>query len=84
MNFLTDVNLIKHLLDLTFEFKHIIQFNNKFPTDYFIDTQAYFEKTQDIATYFTPPELFDIVRSLTTIKSIINFFKNEFMIFHFF
>ncbi len=77
MYFQTEIEIIQHQLDLSFEFKHIIQYTDNFPTSYFIDTNAYFEKTQDIATYFTPKELFDIVRSLTTIKSIINFFKND-------
>ena len=75
--FLTDLKVIEHQLDLTFEFKHIIQFKDNFPTSYFIDTQTYFERTENIGTYFIPIELFDIVRSLSTIKSIINFFKND-------
>jgi len=77
MQFLTDVDLIQYLLNLTSEFKHIVQFKDNFPTSYFIDTKSYFEKTQSIGTFFSPKELFDIVRSLSTIKSIINFFKND-------
>ncbi|MCF6366154.1 MAG: Smr/MutS family protein [Bacteroidales bacterium] len=77
MSFLTDVNTIQYLLNLTFEFKHIVQFKDNFPVSYFIDTKSYFEKTQNIGTFFSANELFDIIRSLTTIKSIVNFFKND-------
>ena len=77
MTFLTDAEKIKQALDLTSEFKYIVQFKDNFPTSYFIDTQEYFEKVKNIGTYFTEKELFDIVRSLSTVKAIINFFKND-------
>ncbi len=77
MTFLTDAEKIKQALDLTSEFKYIVQFKDNFPTSYFIDTQEYFEKVKNIGTYFTEKELFDIVRSLSTLKAIINFFKND-------
>ncbi|MCD6557165.1 MAG: Smr/MutS family protein, partial [Bacteroidales bacterium] len=37
----------------------------------------YFGKVKNIGTYFSEKELFDIVRSLLTVKAIINFFKND-------
>ena len=77
MTFLTDAETIENLLNLTSEFKYIIQFKDNFPTNYFIDTQKYFEKVKNIGTYFTEKELFDIIRSLTTVKAIITFFKND-------
>lgn len=77
MQFLTEIKEIENLLNLTSEFKYIIQENINFPISFFIDTQSYFEKTNSIGTFFTAKELFDILRSLNTIKSIINFFKND-------
>ncbi len=77
MKFLTEIEEIEKLLNLTSEFKNIIELNKNFPVSYFIDTKSYFEKTESIGTYFSAKELFDIVRSLNTIKSILNFFKNE-------
>ena len=77
MTFLTDYDLIKNLLTLTSEFKHLVIFKDNFPTGHFIDTQSYFERTKNIGTFFTEKELFDIVRSLNTVKAIINFFKND-------
>ncbi len=77
MQFITEIKSIENLLNLTSEFKYIIQENVNFPISYFIDTQSYFEKTNSIGTFFSAKELFDILRSLNTIKSIINFFKND-------
>ncbi len=77
MIFLTDYKQLENLLTLISEFKHIVEFKDNFPTSYFIDTQSYFEKVKNIGSFFTEKELFDIVRSLSTIKAIINFFKND-------
>lgn len=77
MTFLTDADTIEYLLNLTSEFKYIIQFKDNFPASYFIDTQKYFEKVKNIGTFFTEKELFDIIRSLSTIKAIIKFFKTD-------
>ncbi|NOZ36029.1 MAG: endonuclease MutS2 [Chlorobi bacterium] len=77
ISFLTEIKPLEYKLNLTSEFKHIVQFKDNFPTSYFIDTQSYFERTKDIGTYFTEKELFDIVRSLSTVKAIINFFGND-------
>ncbi len=77
ISFLTEIKPIEYQLNLTSEFKHIAQFKDNFPTSYFIDTQSYFKRTEEIGTYFTEKELFDIVRSLSTVKAIINFFKND-------
>ena len=77
MQFLTSAKTIEILLKQTSEFKHIVQFKDNFPTSYFIDTQEYFKKVKNIGTYFSEKELFDIVRSLLTVKAIINFFKND-------
>ncbi len=77
MSFMTDIKSVKSQLNLTSEFKYIIQFKDNFPTSYFIDTQEYFEKVKNIGTYFTEKELFDIVRSLSAVKAVISFFKND-------
>ncbi len=77
MSFLDDYEKIENLLNLTSEFKHILQFKEGFPTSYFIDTKSYFEKVRNIGSFFSEKELFDIVRSLSTIKAIINFFSKD-------
>jgi len=77
MQFLTEIEAIQKQLNLSSEFKHIVQFKDNFPTADYFDTKSYFENTQSIGTFFTTKELFDILKSLTTIKSIINYFKND-------
>ena len=77
MFFNTDLKSIEYLLNLTSEFKQIVQDNINFPISYFVDTQEYFNKTNSVGTFFLAKELFDILHSLKTINSIINFFKND-------
>ena len=59
------------------EFKNIIMFSDNFPVSYYIDTRSYFENVERIGTFFTEIEFFDILRSLNTVKSIINFFSGD-------
>ena len=75
--FSTDIEKVKLQHTLVDEFKHILMFVDNFPTSYYIDTSEYFEKTLLPGTFFTPKELFDILRSLNTIKAVIIFFKND-------
>lgn len=77
IKFSTDLNKIVSELKQIAEFKQIILFTDNFPGSYFIDTIEYFKRTEKIGTYFTPEELFDINRSLNTIRLILNFFKND-------
>lgn len=75
--FSSDIEKIRLQLKLVEEFRIILMFADNFPTSYYIDTSEYFEKTKMLGTFFTEKELFDILRSLNTIRDIINFFKSD-------
>ena len=77
IRFSTDILKIKSELKQTEEFKQIILFADNFPVSYFIDTTEYLKRTENIGTYFTSEELFDINRSLDTVRLILNFLKND-------
>ncbi len=76
ISFNTIYELVKERIIETSEFKDICLFEDDFPTSYYIDARSYFEKIKIEGRYLTEIELFDIKRSLDSIKSIINFFKN--------
>jgi len=77
MNFRSAKNVIEKQLNETYEFKIISERYDDFPTNYFFDVKPYLEKIKIENTYLTVSELFDLKRSLETIKSIIVFFKNK-------
>jgi DNA mismatch repair protein MutS2 len=77
MHFMTDFKAISEALNQTAEFKYIVAFRDNFPVSHFFDTLPYFERTSRPNTWFSPAELYDIVRSLSTLKSIVGFFNND-------
>jgi len=74
--FLTDYDFIKISLELAHEFKEICLFEADFPTSFYFDVRPFLKKIRIEGTYLTVEELFDLKRSLESIKAIISFFKN--------
>jgi DNA mismatch repair protein MutS2 len=76
MRFTTDFNILKELLCQTAEFKEICIFEDNFPTDNYHDLTPGLKKARVEGTYLETGEVFDLKRSLETIKAILRFFKN--------
>lgn len=76
MHFLTDYQILKELLEQTFEFKQICLFEPNFPTDDYKDLSPCLKKIRIEGTYPETEEVFDLKKSLFTIKAILRFFKN--------
>ncbi len=68
---------IETALFQTAEFKQICLFEDSFPTDYFIDIRIALKKIHIEGTYLEVSEIFDLRRSLDTIKAILRFFKTK-------
>lgn len=77
MRFKTDFNSIQSELNKTDEFKHICIFGVDFPTNFYFDIRESLGKCLDSGTYLTIEELFELKRSLETIRSVQNFFRND-------
>jgi len=73
--FSADISMIRELLSQTDEFLHILQDENSFPADYFIDTRYSLRRIRPEGTWLDEKELFDLKRSLQTIYDIIRFFR---------
>jgi DNA mismatch repair protein MutS2 len=73
--FLTDLRAIVEKLKQTDEFVQILQAENPFPTDYFIDVRYSLRRIRPEGTFLDEKELFDLKRSLRTIYDITRFFK---------
>ncbi|MCP9612067.1 endonuclease MutS2 [Coprobacter tertius] len=77
MSFSTDYNSVLRTLHETHEFTSILDSEDNFPVSYFFDVRKALKRIHVEGTYIEENELFDIRRSLDTIKSIVEFFKTE-------
>ncbi len=75
--FSSDPLLIEKHLDETVEFQKIIRDELNFPTGYFIDMRPVLRKSKIQGTFLEVFELFDLKRSLETLRSVVNFFKEK-------
>ncbi|MDR3253103.1 MAG: Smr/MutS family protein, partial [Tannerella sp.] len=73
--FSSDISLIGERLSQTDEFLHILQDEDSFPVDYFIDSRYSLKRIRPEGTWLDEKEIFDLKRSLQTIYDIIRFFR---------
>ncbi len=76
-HFSSSRNNIVLWLDQTEEFKRICLGENEFPVNHYIDARPVFDKIRIEGTFLTQIELFDLKRSLSTIKNINKFFQKS-------
>lgn len=75
--FSSDPVRIAQQLDETVEFQKILRDEMNFPTGYFIDMRPVLKKSKIQGTFLDVFELFDLKRSLETLRSIVSFFKEK-------
>jgi DNA mismatch repair protein MutS2 len=75
IRFSTNAEEISGQLSATDEFQHLLQFEDNFPSDNYYNIAECLDKIRIEGTFPEVRELFDLKRSLETIKSILNFFK---------
>ena len=68
---------IREKLSSTYEFQQLLQFEDNFPSDNYFGFSDCLEKIRIEGTFPEVREIFDLKRSLETVKSILNFFKNR-------
>jgi DNA mismatch repair protein MutS2 len=68
---------IERQLDETVEFIKIITEGMNFPTGYFIDMRSVLQRTKVLGTFLEVSELFDLRRSLETVRAIVAFFRSS-------
>ena len=77
MAFSSDYIFISECLSQTEEFMRIIQEEDNFPTNYFLDVRPSLRNIKVEGTWIDENALFDIRRSLQTIRDIVGFLKKE-------
>ncbi len=73
--FMTDYDAILTALHRTDEMIKIEQSDEEFPTDFFYDVRPILKRIRIEGTFIDVAELFDLRRSLETIRRIVSFFK---------
>jgi DNA mismatch repair protein MutS2 len=77
MSFSAHCPLVCTWLDQAGEFVRILRSDAGFPANYFIDMRSALRRIRPEGTFFDEKELFDLKRSLETIRDIVRFFTPE-------
>jgi DNA mismatch repair protein MutS2 len=77
IEFMTNIKAVITELSKTSEFQNILKFEDPFPSENYFDISLTLDKIKVEGTFPEVPEVFNIKRSLETLKSIINFFKGR-------
>lgn len=77
MSFSSDHTYIYESLSQTEEFIRVIKEEDNFPTNYFLDVRPALKNIKVEGTWIDEVALYDLRRSLQTIRDIINFLKKE-------
>jgi DNA mismatch repair protein MutS2 len=77
LGMLTDHAKLSLRLDQTEEFRKILITGIDFPIDHFIDISRLLSKARIDGTFLEEFEVFDLRRTLDSVKAILNFLKND-------
>ena len=77
MRFVTLHDVVHRWVNQTNEFKRICVEESSFPTSYYIDVREPLQRIRVEGLFLEERELFDLRRSLMSVKDIVRFFKNK-------
>jgi DNA mismatch repair protein MutS2 len=77
ITFLTDNEVISLKLSETFEFQQLLKLENYFPSEDYFDISVCLDKIRVEGSFPEVKDVFDLRRSLETVKSIAGFFKRR-------
>ena len=77
IEFIHDFDFLSHKLSSTYEFQQILQFEDFFPSEHYYKISDSLNKIRIEGTFPEVQEVFDLKRTLETVKTILNFFRNK-------
>ena len=77
IRFIDNYEQLSRTLSATFEFQQILIFEDYFPSEHYYKISECLNKIRIEGTFPEVPEVFDLKRSLETVKTILNFFRNK-------
>ena len=77
IQFEKNAGIIGYNLSATFEFQQILRFEDYFPSEHYFDLSVALDKIRIPGSFPEVQEVFDLKRSVETVKAIISFFKKK-------
>ena len=77
IRFLEDFDTLSSKLSATYEFQQILQFEENFPSEHYFKISDCLNKIRIEGTFPEVQEVFDLKRTLETVRSILSFFRNR-------
>ena len=77
IRFLTSLDHLKPVLDATFEFQLLLKYEEGFPSDHYYEMAECLNSIRVEGTFPEIREIFDLKRSLETVRSIVAFFRTR-------
>jgi DNA mismatch repair protein MutS2 len=77
IEFIDDFEALSRSLSATYEFQQILQFEDFFPNEHYYKISDCLNKIRIEGTFPEVQEVFDLKRTLETVKTILNFFRNK-------
>lgn len=77
IKFMDNLEAISIKLSATCEFQQLLQFEDYFPSEHYYEISHSLEKIRIEGTFPEIQEVFNLKRSLETVKSILSFFRNR-------
>jgi DNA mismatch repair protein MutS2 len=77
LGFIDNFDSLSHTLSKTFEFQQLLQFEDFFPSDHYYKISDCLKKIRVEGTFPEVQEVFDMKRSLETVKAILGFFRTK-------
>ena len=77
IKFIDDFEQLSRILSATYEFQQILIFEDFFPSEHYYQISDCLNKIRIEGTFPEVQEVFDLKRTLETVKIILNFFRNK-------
>jgi DNA mismatch repair protein MutS2 len=77
IKFIDDFEYLSIELSATFEFQQILIFEDFFPSEHYYKISDCLNKIRIEGTFPEVPEVFDLKRTLETVRTILSFFRNK-------
>ncbi|HUX56093.1 MAG TPA: Smr/MutS family protein [Bacteroidales bacterium] len=77
IEFIDDFDSLSHKLSATYEFQQILQFEDFFPSEHYYKISDCLDNIRVEGTFPEVQDVFDLKRTLETVKAILNFFRNK-------